>query len=693
VSYRVGVDIGGTFTDIVFTGEDGNVTAMKIASTPDDYSRAVLDGIMATIARLGISPSEVSEIGHGFTIATNAILEGKGAKTALITTKGFRDVLEFRRNRVPRLYDLYYEKPAALVPRNLRYEVTERVNSGGEVIIPLAIDDVNHVIDMLLKENVQSVAICLLHSYVNGDHERTISDVILKRAPNLVQTLSSDLLPIIKEYERTSSTVINSYIRPVVERYLARLTDGLAERGIKTPVGVMQSNGGLSTPATASLRPAFCIESGPAAGVIGAFHLAKHGNFGDVITLDMGGTTAKATIIEKNTVLKSQEYEVGAGLNVGHRLLRGAGHIVSVPAIDIAEVGAGGGSIARVDDAGSLRVGPQSAGADPGPACYSRNGQDAAVTDANALLGYINPAALLGGDFTLNVELAAKAIRKHVAEPLGLSDVEAAYGIHSLANSNMSRALKAVSSERGRDPRRFSLFAFGGGGPVHAIGLAEMLGMKKVIVPPHSGVFSALGLLFPEVEHHLVRTSLMTIDENAGPKFAALLAALQAEGDAVLAAEGFDQAQRELEAFVDVKYEGQGTGLTVPLQVVADQAQVLSALEKRFEEEHETTFGHVAQAKRQIVAVRVIARGLSRRSRMPAHLGQNAATGAAGRKRKAYFGKTHGWIETPILSRSDVKAKAAPGPLLIEEYDTTTVVPPGWTASLGDVGSIILMKT
>ena len=592
---------------------------------------------------------------------------------------------------MPRLYDLYYEKPASLVPRNLRYEVSERMNAQGEIIIPLAMDDVDRVIDALLNENVQSVAICLLHSYINGDHERRISEALRKRAPNLVQTLSSELLPIIKEYERTSSTVINSYVRPVVERYLDRLMEGLAERGIKVPVGVMQSNGGLSTPRTASLRPAFCIESGPAAGVIGAYHLAKHGDFGDVITLDMGGTTAKATIVENNTVLKSQEYEVGAGLNVGHRLLRGAGHIVSVPAIDIAEVGAGGGSIARVDDAGSLKVGPHSAGADPGPACYNRNGKDPAVTDANALLGYINPAALCGGDFALDVGLATQAINEHVGKQLGLSDVEAAYGIHSLANSNMSRALKAVSSERGRDPRRFGLFAFGGGGPVHATGLAEMLGMKKVIVPPHSGVFSALGLLFPEVEHHLVRTCLMTIDDAAHAKFSALRFELETEGNSVLAAEGFEKSQRELEAFVDVKYEGQGTGLTIPLPKVPEQ-QVLSALEEQFEDEHETTFGHVAQAKRQIVAVRLIARGLSKRSRMPSHLGQNPEVGVGGRERKAYFGKEHGWLVTPIVSRGDIGAQATPGPLLIEEYDTTTVVPPTWTASLGNVGSIILTK-
>ncbi len=484
--FKVGVDIGGTFTDIVFLSEDGDVLALKLASTPDDYSRGVLDGTRLGIERLKMEPSSITEhVGHGFTIATNAILEEKGALTALITTKGFRDVLEFRRNRVPRLYDLTYVKPPALVKRHLRFEVAERLDFRGRVLQPLDMESVDRVVDQVIAAQAESVVICLLHCYANPEHEQLVAAAIRRRAPEVTLTLSSELLPIIKEYERTSTAVINGYVRPVVERYLKRLTDGLRGMGVDAPLMVMQSNGGLATAKVASERPAFCIESGPAAGVMGAYHLGRMLDIGDLVTFDMGGTTAKASLIENGELLRSKDYEVGAGLNVGHRLLRGAGHILSVPAIDVAEVGAGGGSIAVVDASGSLRVGPQSAGAAPGPACYSRGGEQPTVTDANVLLGYVNPHHLLGGDFPLDLARARVAVESGVARPLGLSEVEAAHGVHVLANSNMSRALKAVSSERGRDPRRFTMFAFGGNGPVHAAGVAMMIGIRKIIVPPY----------------------------------------------------------------------------------------------------------------------------------------------------------------------------------------------------------------
>ena len=458
--FRVGVDIGGTFTDVVFLGSDGTVLAKKIASTPEDYSRAVLDGVAGGIAELSIAADEVSEVSHGFTVATNAIIEQKGASTALITTEGFRDILELRRNRVPRLYDLYYQKPPTLVKRQLRLEVRERLNFKGEVLRPLETADVDRAVDRVIAEQVESVAVCLLHSYANPDHERYIAKVLRERAPHLNLTLSSELLPEMKEYERTSTTVINCYVRPVVERYLSRLTDGLQSMGIGVPLTVMQSNGGLATSSIAMEKPVYCIESGPAAGVVGAYHLGDRLGVSNLMTLDMGGTTAKASIIEDGELLQAPEYEVGGDISVGHRLLRGSGHILRVPSIDLAEVGAGGGSIASVDISGSLRVGPLSSGAVPGPACYRLGGQEATVTDADVLLGYLNPQHLLGGDFTIDRELARDAVSRNVALPLGLSEVEAAHGIHLLVNSNMSRALRAVSSERGRDPRRFCALRF-----------------------------------------------------------------------------------------------------------------------------------------------------------------------------------------------------------------------------------------
>ena len=451
--FRIGVDIGGTFTDIVFLGDDGRVLTRKVASTPDDYSRAVLDGVRAGMEELNIPPSSVTEVGHGFTVATNAIIEEKGAHMALITTEGFRDVLEFRRNRTPRLYDLYYEKSPTLVKRQYRLEVGERLNFRGEVLRPLDTGSVDRAVQAVLDSGVESVAVCLLHSYANAAHEQYVGQVVQERAPEVVLTLSSDLLPEMKEYERTSTTVINSYVRPVVERYLTLLTQGLEDMGITVPLAVMQSNGGLATSGIAMERPVYCIESGPAAGVVGAFHMGRRLDMPNMMTLDMGGTTAKASIIENGEMLQAPEYEVGGGISVGHRLLRGSGHILRVPAIDLAEVGAGGGSIATVDRSGSLRVGPQSSGAFPGPACYKLGGQDATVTDADVLLGYLNPQHLLAGDFPIDAELARKAVTDNVARPLNMSDVEAAHGIHLLVNSNMGRALRAVSSERGRDPQ------------------------------------------------------------------------------------------------------------------------------------------------------------------------------------------------------------------------------------------------
>ena len=691
--FRVGADIGGTFTDSVFLGSDGTVLARKIASTPDDYSRAVLQGVEEGIAQLGIGTQAVSEVSHGFTVATNAIIERKGATTALITTEGFRDVLEFRRYRIPRLYDLYYEKPPSLVPRQLRLEVRERLNYKGEVLRPLEPDDVERAVDRILEAGVESVSICLLHSYANPDHERYIAQVIRERAPNLILTVSSELLPEMKEYERTSTTIINSYVRPVVERYLARLTDGLEAMGIGVPLTVMQSNGGLATAGIAREKPVYCIESGPAAGVVGSFHIGKLLGISNLMTLDMGGTTAKASIIENGEILQAPEYEVGGGVNVGHRLLRGAGHIVRVPAIDLAEVGAGGGSIATVDRSGSLRVGPNSSGAVPGPACYGKGGHEATVTDADVLLGYVNPEHLLGGEFSIDLQKAREAVAQHVAGPLGMSEVEAAHGIHLVVNSNMGRALRAVSSERGRDPRRFTLFAFGGSGPVHATGLAEMLDINHIIIPPYPGVFSSFGLLFADVEHHFVQTYFKTFDELDIDALNGIVGGLAEEGRTQLRSEGFDDASHQVLTQVDMKYQGQVSELTVAMAPGRVTPQTLSKLAESFGEEHEKTYGYRTDAPYQLVNVRVIARGLSQESRVPEHLSVTGTPGDGGRsQRRVYFGPTRGWLDTPVMDRTALDGGGGTGPLVIEEYDSTAVVPPGWRASIDRWTNIILER-
>ena len=691
--FRVGIDIGGTFTDVVFLGTDGTVLARKIASTPDDYSRAVLDGVRDGISELNIGAEEISEVSHGFTVATNAIIEQKGAKTALITTEGFRDVLELRRNRVPRLYDLYYEKPPTLVSRQLRLEVRERLNYKGEVLKPLEASDVERAVDRIIREGVESVAVCLLHSYANPSHERYIAGVLSERAPGAILTLSSDLLPEMKEYERTSTTVINCYVRPVVGNYLTRLDDGMRDLGITVPITVMQSNGGLATSAIAIEKPVYCIESGPAAGVVGAYHLGQRLGEGNLMTLDMGGTTAKASIIENGEILQAPEYEVGGGISVGHRLLRGSGHILRVPAIDLAEVGAGGGSIASVDRSGSLRVGPQSAGAVPGPACYRLGGRDATVTDADVLLGYLNPQQLLGGDFLIDQDLAREAVSRDVAGPLGLSEIDAAHGIHLLVNSNMSRALRAVSSERGRDPRRFVLFSFGGGGPVHAAGIAEMLEIDRVVVPPFPGVFSSFGLLVADMEHHFVQTYFKTFDELDLDALGNILEGLWEEGRKQLRAEGFDELSQETITQVDMKYEGQLSELTVVMRPGKVTQENLALLGEAFAEEHEKSFGHRTDAPYQMVNLRVIARGLTKESRVPERLGLSSAKRQSGdTQRQVYFGPNSGWTDTPVIDRGDLDTNPGIGPLIIEEYDSTTVVPPGWRASVDQWRNILLEK-
>ena len=690
--FRVGVDIGGTFTDIVFLGGDGRVLARKVASTPDDYSRAVLDGIADGLEDLGVAPGSVSEVSHGFTVATNAIIEQKGAHTALITTEGFRDILEFRRNRTPRLYDLYYEKSPTLIKRQYRLEVGERLNFRGEVLRPLDVDDVDRAVQSVLDSGVESVAVCLLHSYANPDHEQYIAQVLRERAPEVILTLSSDLLPEMKEYERTSTTVINSYVRPVVERYLTLLTGGLTDMGVTVPLTVMQSNGGLATSDIAKERPVYCIESGPAAGVVGAYHLGRRLGMSNLMTLDMGGTTAKASIIENGEMLQAPEYEVGGEISVGHRLLRGSGHILRVPAIDLAEVGAGGGSIATVDRSGSLRVGPQSSGAFPGPACYRLGGPDATVTDADVLLGYLNPQHLLAGDFEIDAELARQAVADHVARPLGLSEVEAAHGIHTLVNSNMGRALRAVSSERGRDPRRFDLVCFGGGGPVHAAGLAEMLDISRVVVPPFPGVFSSFGLLVADVEHHFVQTYFKTFDEIDVEALSELLEGLWQEGRRQLRLEGFDDQHHELITQVDMKYEGQVSDLTVPFPPGPVNRASLASVARNFDLEHEQSFGYSTDAGYQLVNVRVIARGLSEQSRMPERFELAAGSAGAQTSRNVYFGPNRGWADTPVVSRGSLAGQSVNGPLIIEEYDSTTVVPPGWTAAVDEASNIILER-
>jgi N-methylhydantoinase A len=693
---RLGIDIGGTFTDVVAVGDDGAVWRLKIPSTPDDFGRAIEEALAAWAAAGG---GPVVEIIHGTTVATNAILERKGARTALVTTRGFRDVLEIGRLRTPRLYDLTWEKPRPLVPRHLRFEVEERLDAAGGVVRSLDRDQARRVLRAILGQGVASIAVCLLHAYANPEHEREVARLLAEVACELGGTtatalplsLSCEVLPEIKEYERTSTTVINAYLQPVMSAYLASLAERVAARCPGgPPVRVMQSNGGVMSASAAAARPIHVIESGPAAGVIAARSLGRRMGAANLLTLDMGGTTAKASLIEGGELLRSSEYEVGGGLSVGNRLQRGGGYPLRVPAIDLAEVGAGGGSVVRAED-GRLRVGPDSAGAVPGPACYGQGGIAATLTDANMVLGYLPPGLLAGGAVRLDPERAWQAVTDGVARPLGLEPREAAYGVYRIAIEGMARAARAVSIERGRDPRDYLLVAFGGNGPLHAVELARSLGMRRVVVPPAPGLFSALGLLDADTERHEVQTYQRRLSALDPTDLARRLHAMQESLAREFLTEGYPRDALQWTQIVDLRYVGQSFELGIPMGPgSADEAALGTRLAAAFTAEHERRYGHrAAEDPVEIVNLRLIARAPRERSNEPRLL-QTASDGrAATSERLCWFGREHGLVPAACLTRAALSEPVL-GPLVIDEYDATILVSPGAAAHRDAFGNVVI---
>jgi len=691
VTYRAGVDIGGTFTDIVLLGSDGTVHIKKISSSVGNYAQAIVDGLSEVFSETGLGGSAIDEIRHGTTVASNAILEHKGARVGLITTKGFRDVLEIRTLRMPKLYDIGWTKPEPLVERYLRKVVDERIDHRGHVERALDPADAERAVDALLAENVEAIAVCLLTSFANPVHEAMLKQVIVAKAPHLPRSLSFEVLPEIKEYERTSTTVINAYVMPIVATYLRALRRGLDAGGIPARILLMQSNGGLTTDAAAAERPMNIIESGPAGGVVGAQALARAKDLDKIITFDMGGTTAKASMVEHGEVARAQEYAVGAGIMIGSRLLTGAGYTLKVPAIDLAEVGAGGGSLVWIDGGGALQAGPESAGASPGPVCYDQGGTVPTITDANVLLGYINPSHLIGGALKLDADKARAAFAEKIATPLGMPLERAAYGAHLIVASNMIRAIKAVSTERGRDPRDFALFAFGGNGPLFAAGMAASLGISRVVVPPSAGLFSSFGLLYADVEHHYARTFRRRLRQADPGEIGAAWDALAKQASEQLAAEGFSGTNARLRRSAALHYKGQSYELTVPVPDGAIDGRMVTHLEQAFAEEHERMYGHRAGPDEpvELVAIQLVGAGLRHGSSVPRSVTPSCRNGASPASRKAYFGDEHGWLETPVLSRADLDG-ARSGPLIVEEYDSTCVVPPGARAERDAAGNIVI---
>ena len=690
-SYRLGVDIGGTFTDIVLLGPDGTVHAKKVLSTPDDYSRAIELGVARLLDEAGVSTGDVTEFAHGTTVATNALIERRGGKVALVTTAGFRDVLELARYRSPFLYDLRFRKPEPLVERRLRFEIEERTSGNGEILIPVDVDALERLAGRLRGEGVEAVAICFINSYVNPENELGAQRRLQELLPDIPISASVQLLPQIQEYERTSTTVVNAYLRPVVESYLASLERRTAQLGVTTPLTIMQSNGGVLPAGLAAANPVYIIESGPAAGVVGAQRLGGSLGLGDLLVLDMGGTTAKASLVRDGEFTIVPESEVGSGEAVGHRLLQGGGYPIQVPTIDIVEVGAGGGSIAAVDAAGGFRVGPRSAGAAPGPVCYARGGTDPTVTDANLVLGYLSAEALVGGDLTLDAE-AARASLADLGARIGQSSIDTAYGVHRIVNANMMRALSSVSSERGIDPAGFTLVAIGGSSGVHAAGLAESLGIRRILAPPLAGLFSALGLLFADLEHHLVRACYRMVADTTAHELNAAAKPLVDEAHRLLTSEGFEEAERrEVALEVSLKYVGQTSSLPIRCGKFPADERTMAGMVEAFGQSHERQYGYRSDGEPlQTVALTVIGRGVPVAPRLPERLVRAAEWVSERSERNAFFGPEHGWRPAAVLPRIELRNEPREGPLIIEEYDTTIVVRPGWQASLDHWSNLLV---
>lgn len=686
---RIGVDVGGTFTDIVLALPDGRIFVNKTTTTPRDPGEGVAAGIRAVLAEAALDPARVAEVVHGTTVASNTILQKAGARTGLLTTRGFRDVLEIGRIRTPGMFDLAWRKPEPLVPRRWRLEAAERIGADGSVVLPLDEESVREAAARFRAEGVEAVAVCFINSYVNPAHEQRAAALLRQAAPGLLVTASCEVLPEIKEYERTSTAVVNAYILPAMRGYLSRLRDRLGEIGVAAPVQIMASNGGMIGLGAARDRPVFAVGSGPAGGVAGAARLGPSIGAADLIVFDMGGTTAKAAIVEGGLPSLVTEYEFRDGISSPSRFVKGAGYMLKVPAIDIAEVGSGGGSIARIDAGGLLVVGPESAGGDPGPACYGRGTKRPTVTDANMVLGYLNPRALAGGSLPVDALLSRRAIEAHVARPLGISVEEAAHGIRQVANVNMARAIRAVTVERGKDPRDLALMAFGGGGPLHAVDVARLLGIRRVLVSPVSGVFSAAGMLAAEAVHEFVRPLLVPLAEVPPEAVAQALGSMEAEGLAALAGEGYDRAAVELRYAADLRYLGQSSQLTVPLSGGGFDA---AALREDFQRVYAETFGYRAEEEVvELVNLRLSAIGRAA-GRIDFHglrLDPHALAGESG-ERMVSFARGEAPVPTRLLPRAALERGEVAGPAIIESYDTTIVVPPGCVARPAGAGCVAI---
>lgn len=689
--YRIGVDIGGTFTDLLMFDETTGVfTIEKTLTTPAEPAAGVRTGLRQVLDRAGASPASIRQIVHGTTLVTNALIERKGAKTALITTAGFRDAVEIGREHRYDLYDLFLELPVPLVPRRLRLEVNERIYSDGSIHQPLDLTELDEVIDNLRGEGIEAVALAFLHSYQNPEHERVAFAHIRERAPDIVVSLSSDVVPEIREYERVSTTIANVYVRPLVERYLADLVDSLAAMQIGGSFFIMLSSGGICTVDTAARYPIRLIESGPAAGALAAAHYGPLTGRESLLSFDMGGTTAKCCLIDDGRPTLSAEFEVSRV----YRFKKGSGFPVKVPVIEMIEIGAGGGSIARIDSLGLLKVGPESAAADPGPACYGRGGTEPTVTDADLLLGYLDPTFFLGGAMSLDRAAAERAVGA-LGGRLGLDPLHTAWGIHQVVNEQMAGAARMHAVEQGKDPRAYPIFAFGGAGPVHAYGVAEILRVPELIVPLGAGVTSTVGFLVAPLAFDFVRSYVGRLTSLDWTEVNLRYEEMEAEGRAILELAGADPKTISIERTAELRYVGQGHQITIPVGQERLDVAAIEQLAETFEQHYRRLYGRTATGNPlEAINWRVVVSSPTPRLPLETLGATSRSTDvAAARKgeRAMFVPEAGGLVSVPVLDRYRLGAGAAfAGPAIVEERESTTVIGGPASVRVDDLLNIVI---
>lgn len=671
MGYMIGVDVGGTFTDFsVFDSETKRLFHYKHSSTPDDPSRSIVSGIHYILESEGIDPVAVEYLAHGTTVATNALIEKRGARMGLITTKGFKDLMEIGNQKRPSLYDLLKEKPESLIPSGLKCEVEERLLHDGSVKIPLNEEDVRKAVRFFQEQNVTTIAVCTLFSFINPAHERRIREIILEEYPGAYVSISSELVSEFREYSRMSTTVLNAYLGPVMKKYVENFQNSVRESGIAVAPYVTQSNGSIISIAETVECPIKTAVSGPSAGVVGATYIGRQCGIDKIITFDMGGTSADISLIKDGKAQVSYERMV-------------EGYPARIPMIDIITVGAGGGSIAAIDEGGALKVGPRSAGAVPGPACYMRGGENPTVTDANILLGKLNRHKILGGRMDVDWNLAHDAIQKKISEKSALSVEDAAAGIISVVNSNMVRAIRVVSVERGYDAREFTLMAFGGAGPLHACEVARELGITQVLLPPAPGTLCSLGLLMADTRFDLSQSYIMIAEAQNLSEMNRIFSQLTEEGDKMLENEGIAKEDRAFVYSLDCRYERQNYEITVEIPTGEITEEVLAGLVEQFHQEHERSYGYYDQKKKiQMVNYRVGAIGTIDKPDLSEHpVEENPQVPAPVEVRKVRFEGSSEYLDTNIYQRTQLPCGCTvSGPAIIEQMDSTSIIPPGWRA-------------